>query len=390
MSTVTYRLLSLLAPVLRDAGLSGLRTAAESDDPAVVAEGAAAFYAALTESRQKTAADYVRTRLYETETVFSAAAAQGDAADMYARVDVELSALGALAATDCDALRRKLPENARPLFPVWEKGNYTCTAKELAREYAQNGYGAVRARALRFDAAARTFLPIRKVGTQRLSDLKEYTEEKEAAVRNTLAFLEGKPANNVLFYGDRGTGKSSTVHALLNEFAPRGLRLLQIDKSAIPLFPVIKEYLARFPRLRFIVFLDDLSFEEDDGTFAALKAALEGSLATADNARIYVTTNRRHLIKESHAGRAGDDVHRADAVEESLSLFDRFGLVITYIAPDKREYVSILQQILHDRNICISDEDAALAAERYAIKKGGRTPRAAKQLADLIESGLPY
>ena len=233
-------------------------------------------------------------------------------------------------------------------------------------------------------------MPIRKVGTQRLSDLKEYTEEKEAAVRNTLAFLEGKPANNVLFYGDRGTGKSSTVHALLNEFAPRGLRLLQIDKSAIPLFPVIKEYLARFPRLRFIVFLDDLSFEEDDGTFAALKAALEGSLATADNARIYVTTNRRHLIKESHAGRAGDDVHRADAVEESLSLFDRFGLVITYIAPDKREYVSILQQILHDRNICISDEDAALAAERYAIKKGGRTPRAAKQLADLIESGLPY
>ncbi|MDE6398885.1 MAG: ATP-binding protein, partial [Clostridiales bacterium] len=162
---------------------------------------------------------------------------------------------------------------------------------------------------------------------------------------------------------------------------------VQLDKAAIGMFPVIKEKLARFPRLRFILFLDDLSFDEEDASYAALKAALEGSLATADNARIYVTTNRRHLVKESHSSRTGDDVHMADAREEARSLFDRFGLVITYVAPDKREYVSILQQILRDRGVIVPDEQAALIAERYAIKKGGRSPRAAKQLADMIESG---
>lgn len=385
---IRFRLISLLAPVLQDEGVRALAQAYCATDAATVADGIAAFYRALAESGCDTAADYLDEKLLCADSTFARAAAAGDPAPFYRRADDELSLLRELVQTPCETLRDKLPESARAFCPVWKSGTFARTARSLADEYARGGYGAVRlSRALLFDKKTLSFVPVKNISPLRLTDLKEYEDEKAAAIANTVAFLQGKPANNVLLYGDRGTGKSSTVHALLNEYAPQGLRLLQLDKSAIEVFPVIKEKLARFPHLRFILFLDDLSFAEEDASFAALKAALEGSLATANNMRIYATTNRRHLVKESHADRAGDEVHAADAREESLSLFDRFGLVITYIAPDKREYVSILQQILRDRGIDMDDEQVALLAERYALRKGGRSPRAAKQLADLIESG---
>lgn len=388
---ISLHLVSLLAPVLSDEGLLGLSTAAVSDDPVAVADGISAFYRALSASNAPSASAYLQTILLRTDCVFSRAAATGDATRMYDRVNAELSVLHDLVQTSSTSLAQKLPQSARALCPQWQAGAFSVTAETLAEEYARGGYGLVRdCSALLFDAESSDFRPVPNVRPIQLSDLKEYEEEKQAAIDNTVAFLQNKPANNVLFYGDRGTGKSSTVHALLTEFAPRGLRLVQLTKAAIPLFPVIKEKLSRFPRLRFILFLDDLSFDEEDASYSALKAALEGSLATADNALIYVTTNRRHLVKETHSGRDGDDVHAADAREEALSLFDRFGLVITYIAPDKREYVSILQQILRDRDIRLSDEEATALAERYALRKGGRSPRAAKQLADMIQNGSAF
>lgn len=381
-------LVGLFSEALSDKGLCGLKKACASSDPVEVADGASAFYRELLSGGHNDAAQYLTEKLLGSATTFGKQAAAGNAERLFDRANTELEILKRFIETDCRELKEKLPEHARKYFPEWKSGVFDVSAKQLGDEYEKNGYGAVRAsHSMVLDENTAEFTPLKNTDNVRLSDLKEYAEEKTAAVNNTLAFIEGRPACNVLLYGDRGTGKSSTVHALINEFAPRGLRLLQISKSAIPMFPAIKEKLALFPKLRFILFIDDLAFEENDGAFAELKAALEGSMATAENALIYVTTNRRHLVKESRSSRSGDDVHVSDTAEEQLSLFDRFGLVITYLAPDKNEYVSILHQILADRGINVAPQAAALAAERYAIKKGGRSPRAAKQLADMIQSG---
>ena len=230
---------------------------------------------------------------------------------------------------------------------------------------------------------------MRSVNTVRLTDLKEYAEEKNAVKNNTLAFLKNLPANNVLLYGDRGTGKSSTVHAVLNEYAKDGLRLVEMNKSAITDFPLLVAAVSAAKRFKFVIFIDDLSFSDGENDYAQLKAALEGSISKTQNILIYATTNRRHLIKESHSDRLGDDVHANDTTQEQLSLSDRFGLVITFINPDKKEFCAILKQILKDRNItAFDDETLSLYAERYAIKKGGRSPRAARQLADIIETSI--
>ncbi|MDE6399136.1 MAG: ATP-binding protein, partial [Clostridiales bacterium] len=227
---IELHLLSFFSPVLEDAGLRGLATAQSETDPVAVADGMSAFFRALTESGESTAAHYLAARLTENENTFSRQAATGDPAKLSARANAELNILKAFIETDCADLARKLPQNARSLCPAWESGTFTLTASALADEYARGGYGAVRlSPALLFDKQTLDFVPVKKVSPLRLCDLKEYAEEKAEAVRNTLAFIEGKPANNVLFYGDRGTGKSSTVHALLNEFAPRGLRLVHLD-----------------------------------------------------------------------------------------------------------------------------------------------------------------
>ena len=195
------------------------------------------------------------------------------------------------------------------------------------------------------------------------------------------------PANNVLLYGDRGTGKSSTVHAVLNEYAGRGLRLLEVSKAAIRDFPTVFKLIGGMKCFRFIIFIDDLTFVEGADDFAELKAALEGSVSRLDNALIYATSNRRHLVKENYEGSASD-MHVNDTVQEQMSLSDRFGITVTFLSPDKREFISILKEILDDRNIKLDDTALSLVAERYAFRKGGRSGRTAKQLADMIESRL--
>ena len=215
----------------------------------------------------------------------------------------------------------------------------------------------------------------------RLADLKLYDDCKEAIVENTLNFLDGLPANNVLLYGDRGTGKSSMVHAVLNEYSSRGLRLLEVSKAAISDFPKVFKLVEKMKCLRF----DDLTFVEGTDDYAELKAALEGSVSRLDNALIYATSNRRHLVKENYEG-SMNDMHVNDTVQEQMSLSDRFGLTVTFLSPDKREFAAILSGILADRNIELDGATLSLVAERYALGKGGRSGRAAKQLADMIES----
>ena len=223
--------------------------------------------------------------------------------------------------------------------------------------------------------------PVKHPDPQRLSDLYGYKMERQAVINNTLALLKGKPAQNVLLYGDAGTGKSSTVKAVVNEFADKGLRLIEITKEQLRDIPDIIESISSNP-LKFIIFIDDLSFVAGEDCFGALKATLEGSVsARTGNTAIYATSNRRHLVKESFSDRNGDDdVHRNDTLQETLSLSARFGLRVNFSRPDKKAYVTIATELARSKGITLSDDELALKAEQFAISSGnGRSARTAKQ-----------
>lgn len=234
-----------------------------------------------------------------------------------------------------------------------------------------------------WDGEERELLPMRSTDPVRLTDLKRYEEEKRVVVDNTLAFINGLPAQNVLLYGDRGTGKSSTVHAVLNEYADRGLRLIEVKKKDIISLPRLMNAIAGGTDKKFIIFIDDLTFVEGQDNYGELKAVLEGSALHLGNVLIYATTNRRHLIKETAEDRK-NDMHESDLRQEQMSLSDRFGIVVTYLNPDKREFIDILRSLLADRGITLSEDELELRAERFCLEKGGRSPRGARQLADII------
>lgn len=233
-----------------------------------------------------------------------------------------------------------------------------------------------------------TLLPVEHPDPIRLSNLKGYEYQRGVAVNNTRALLDGFEANNMLLYGDRGTGKSSTVKALLNEYAGQGLRMVEMPKEYLRELPDLTGRLARIP-LKFIVFIDDLSFSDGDDNFAALKAVLEGGLASRpQNVVIYATSNRRHLLRETFSDRGGDEVHRADTVQEAVSLSDRFGISLTFLMPDKQKFLDIVRQIAADRGLKADPEALLAAAERWALERGARSPRYARQFIADAEARL--
>ena len=199
-----------------------------------------------------------------------------------------------------------------------------------------------------------------------------------------MALLSGKPAANILLTGDAGTGKSSTVKAVVNELSHLGLRILEVRKEQLHSIPAILDELNSNP-LKFILFIDDLSFQKDDDNFSALKAILEGSVsARSRNVVIYATSNRRHLVKESFSNRDGDDVHRNDTMQEMLSLSERFGIQITFQKPDKKTYLDIVRHLAKDRGVEMPVEELEAQAERFALGRGGRSARAATQFIDSL------
>lgn len=250
--------------------------------------------------------------------------------------------------------------------------------EHLAAYHAAHGCGRF-ARNMAFLWREGRLIPVDHPDPIRLSNLKSYEYQRQIAVNNTLSFLNGFEANNMLLYGDRGTGKSSTVKALLNEFAPKGLRMIEMPKESLHDLPRLTEYLAGIP-MKFIVFIDDLSFSAGDDNFAALKAVLEGGLASRPaNVLIYATSNRRHLLRETFSDREGDDVHHADTVQESVSLSDRFGISLTFLLPDKQRFLEIVEQIAADRGLQVDRQTLLSAAERWALERGARSPRYARQ-----------
>lgn len=213
----------------------------------------------------------------------------------------------------------------------------------------------------------------------RISDLVDYEYQRELVVENTKAFVQGRNANNCLLYGDMGTGKSTTVKAVVNEFRHYGLRIVEIPKEKLMEFPLLIDAIASVP-MKFIIFIDDLSFQRQDECYTSLKAVLEGGVAALPkNALIYATSNRRHLVKENFEDRDCSEVNRRDNMQETLSLSDRFGLSVGYFVPDKKRYLHIVEELAKAHNIDMEQEQLYLQAESFATQRATRSPRTAQQ-----------
>ncbi|MES2880472.1 MAG: ATP-binding protein [Pseudomonadota bacterium] len=230
--------------------------------------------------------------------------------------------------------------------------------------------------------------PVRHVGAMRLVDLKEIEPQKEKIQLNTLQFVRGKPANNVLLTGARGTGKSSLIKACLNEYAGQGLRLIEVDKADLVDLPDIVDVVSGRPE-KFIVFCDDLSFEDGEPGYKALKSILDGSVAaTTPNVLIYATSNRRHLLPEymkenlSYTHTEDGEVHPGEVVEEKISLSERFGLWVSFYPFSQNEYLTIVAQWLSSFEVAPDAiEVARPQALVWALERGSRSGRVAYQFA---------
>ena len=233
-----------------------------------------------------------------------------------------------------------------------------------------------------------TLEPVRHVGAMRLADLKEIDPQKEKIERNTQQFVQGKPANNVLLTGARGTGKSSLIKACLNAYAAEGLRLIEVDKADLTDLPDIVDVVSDRPE-KFIVFCDDLSFEEGEPGYKALKSILDGAVAAATpNVLIYATSNRRHLLPEymadnlTYTHTEDGEVHPGEVVEEKISLSERFGLWVSFYPFSQQEYLTIVAQWLSSFGVpAQAIEEARPEALVWALERGSRSGRVAYQFA---------
>ena len=359
-----------------------------------VCDAVASFEAALFEQTTNLG-EYLSNAVLETETVcVRQAAAGGIAPVLQSALDSELRFLQELCGLTLDELFQTAysEQSQRPelaFLPRWETKKIDLAAAYAQRmqEAGKKGYGMF-AKHHVFTVEDGRLVPVKYPDPQRLSELPGYEGEREKVIANTKALLAGRPANNVLLYGDAGTGKSSAVKAIANEFAPDGLRLVEVKKNQLYQIPDLMDKLAANP-LKFILFIDDLSFTANDDNFAALKAILEGSVGgRAKNIAVYATSNRRHLIKETLTDRTGDDIHEADTRQELMSLSARFGLTVTFQRPEKARFEAILTELAKQHNIQMPMDQLLVKAEAFAIRAGGRSPRVAKQFIEQCESGV--
>ncbi len=259
--------------------------------------------------------------------------------------------------------------------------------------YRQYGYGVfAMGRAFRIrreTEGAVSFLPIRNIDRVKLDDLVGYDLQKQALRRNTESFLAGDRANNVLLYGDAGTGKSTSVKALINEYFDQGLRMIEIYKHQFRELSAILSHI-KTRNYRFIIFIDDLSFEENEVEYKFLKAIIEGGVETRpDNVLIYATSNRRHLVRETWNDRTDmehhGDIHRSDTMEEKLSLSSRFGVTINFNAPTQKEYHAIVKALANRQGIDLEEQQLLSLANTWEVRHGGFSGRTAQQFVDYLE-----
>ncbi len=273
----------------------------------------------------------------------------------------------------------------KPAFQS-EKIDFISGYKERVLNIDRYGYG-IFATSKMFKVENGEIIPVKSADRVSVDDFVGYENERKQVFDNTKALVEGRPAANVLLFGDAGTGKSSTVKASANYYYEDGVRLIEIRKDQLFSLSYIMGRIADNP-LKFIIFIDDLSFNKNDDCFSMLKAALEGSAsAKASNAVIYATSNRRHIVKENFSDRAvADDVHHNDTVQELMSLSDRFGLTVYFERPNKSLYLDIVH-ILADKNGIKTDKkELDIKAEAFALQKGSRSPRAAEQFINSLKT----
>lgn len=335
------------------------------------------------------------------ENCFTRAAAGGADADLpaetldAARRDCETILLASRLTSDellAAYERRGELDGISDALPRWSCGEAApCFAEfdgslaPVAAYYRQNGCGMF-ARYKAFVWRDGDIRPVAHHDAISLSDFTGYERQRDRVVANTRAFLEGRGCNNCLLYGDMGTGKSSTVKAIANAFRKDGLRIVEMPKERLIDFPLLVDKIAHLP-MKFIIFIDDLSFQSQDQSYTTLKAVLEGGLAARPkNALIYATSNRRHIVKEKLSDRsfAVDDVNTRDNMQETLSLSDRFGLAVCYTVPSKQEFLQIVKALAAERGLELDEYELCMGAERFALAKGGRSPRCAKQYVESL------
>lgn len=347
-----------------------------------------AFVAALYPSTSNLT-DYIRTLIIQDDNFYVKDKAAGKAVDAEIRqaVEQELRILQNIASITSQDVKDALGYDG--YLPSWRnhEADLQYDFMEKLNNITRVGYG-IYAKYNFFRVEDGHIVPVAHPDYQRLDQLFEYERERTLIIRNTEALLHAGGASNMLLYGDAGTGKSSTIKAVAAHFAPQGLRIIEIKKNQLYQIPKIMEELAVNP-LKFILFIDDLSFTGNDDNFSALKATLEGSISgCGDNAVIYATSNRRHLVKESFSDRAGDELHVNDTMQETMSLAARFGLTITFQKPDKDEYLSIVKALAEEYGVDMKEEELFKKAEAHAIRKNGRSPRTAKQFVELLKIGI--
>lgn len=370
------------------------------------------FYALTT--RYQNWEDYLITQILISENPFSRLAQQQDFEDLphalVAAVEHDLQVLQNLYECSSASLSEWVQTVAHlPISPVvWYKeqnlsiesklivflqklDNWADAVEELAAYYCQFGTGLfAEYHALRWQESK--FVGIKYPDPIKLNTLVGYESQKETLIKNTEFLLSGEVALHILLYGSRGSGKSSVVKALLNEYSQQNLRLLEVAKSDLQNLPKIVEHLRGVPQ-KFIIFVDDLSFEEDDDAFKALKVVLEGNLtARPQNVVVYATSNRRHLIREYFADRPtpkdNEEIHAWDTMQEKLSFSDRFGLTLTFEPADQNTYVKIVQHLAAQAKINITPEDLEYQALQWATRHNGRSGRTARQFIDFLKADL--
>ncbi len=346
----------------------------------------ARFVSALYSANGGNLSEHILELLRNSDNVYVRTVGRGrePAPFMREALENELATLGEIANLTSDILKSKMDYSG--FLPSFANSKLSLEKEYFTRleKIKRYGYGIYASNSMFYINDSGRIVPVKNPDITDIDDLVDYTRERDIIIANTRALLDGKPAANILLTGDAGTGKSSTVKAVGAALFGDGLRIIEVRKEQLRVIPKILNELAENP-LKFVLFIDDLSFLKNDDNFNALKAVLEGSVsARSKNVVIYATSNRRHIVKENFSDRDGDDIHRGETMQETVSLSERFGIHISFSKPDKKTYLHIVRALAEKAGLSMPEDELEAGAERLALERGGRSARLARQYIDSL------